>query len=118
MHDANDTFETFQGQTLEAGPTAAKHTPGPWVMRPHEDLPGDRFLGADVHSAGGSFVADCGSHDKANTNAALIAAAPELLESLTNLVGLAEIAGPGLRQYKAALDDARAAIAKACGGVR
>lgn len=45
-------------------------------------------------------------------NARLIAAAPALHESLTNLVGLAERRG-SLHEYAAALADARAVLASA-----
>jgi hypothetical protein len=48
-------------------------------------------------------------------NARLIAAAPLLLESLQNLVGLARMGAAPVRDYKAALADADAAIKKATG---
>lgn len=49
------------------------------------------------------------------TNGQLAAAAPELLDALTNLCGLAEKRPGSLFEYKAAIDSARAAIAKATG---
>jgi hypothetical protein len=49
------------------------------------------------------------------TNGQLEAAAPELLEALTNLCGLAEKRPGSLFEYKAAVDSARAAISKATG---
>lgn len=39
--------------------------------------------------------------------------AKKLLTALKNLVGLTEITGPNLHMYKAAIDDARKAIAEA-----
>lgn len=43
----------------------------------------------------------------------LIEAAPKLLQSLTNLVGLARLGAANLSKYHAALADAEAIIAKA-----
>lgn len=43
----------------------------------------------------------------------LVAVAPELLQSLTNLVGLARLGAANLSKYHAALAAAEAAIAKA-----
>jgi hypothetical protein len=54
-----------------------------------------------------------GEHDMAD--ARLIAAAPDLLEALTNLVGLAKMGAARLDKYHAALADAQAAIDKARG---
>ncbi len=45
----------------------------------------------------------------------LLAAAPELLTALEGLCGLAAMRPGHLHEYKAAVDDARAAIAKAKG---
>jgi hypothetical protein len=43
----------------------------------------------------------------------LVAVAPQLLQSLTNLVGLARLGAANLSKYHAALADAEAIIAKA-----
>ena len=57
-------------------------TPRPWKMqigifrRDHFDT------SADVHGAHGQFVADCGCHDAANANAALIVQAVNSHEAL------------------------------------
>lgn len=53
--------------------------------------------------------------EQALKNARLISAAPDLLESLVNLVGLARSGAAHLGKYHAALTDAEAAIAKSYG---
>lgn len=81
----------------------SKHTPGPWratlktVTAPETE---DR-LALEVRIHGGNV-------DDNRANARLIAAAPELLEALVEL--LAEVEGCGASEKKA-----RAAIAKATG---
>lgn len=55
------------------------------------------------------------SDEELEAIARLIAAAPDLLESLTNLVGLAKLGAASLDKYHAALSDAEAALAKARG---
>ncbi len=63
-----------------------KHTPKPWEQHKGED--GKTY--ATVRDATGQCVADCGSRtdEKAQANAQLIAAAPDLLEACE---GLAEL---------------------------
>lgn len=51
----------------------------------------------------------CGSQERAR----MIAATPELVESLRNLVGLAKMRGGNLHEYGAAIKDAEAALSKA-----
>lgn len=110
--------------------TEAKHTPGPWTLllpQPAEDEDGHQ-TGAfaypgGIEGADGNPVCEFGTLAGSGTmfeNEAdhlLIAAAPDLLVNLKNIVGLAELRGTGLHQYRAALDDARAAIAKAEGAI-
>ena len=99
--------------------SANKHTPGPWLR---DDRSG---LDCDVRAASGRKVALCwglASNNATNyradyraecdANAHLIAAAPELLEALQEMVSLVEVVIPfdGPQQRKA-----RAAIAKATG---
>lgn len=78
------------------------HTPGPWGVR-----------------AKGQKVAEIVRCDDEQANARLIAAAPELLEALTNLVARINHNG-GIGAYTGGpifvMLDARAAIAKATGG--
>jgi hypothetical protein len=82
-----------------------KHTPGPWAKS-----------GSVIRGIAGSErkVADVQIIDgEGQANAKLIAASPDLLESLTNLVGLAKLGAARLDKYHAALATAEAAIAKA-----
>ncbi len=101
-----------------------KHTPGPWSLGEPERV--GEGLHAPIHAQKHGELAmvvwqmedariervrsiDC------EANAHLIAAAPELLESLTNLVGLARLGAAHLDKYHAALASAEAVIAKARG---
>jgi len=87
--------------------TQAQHTDGPWVVFPAPGL--------DIGSTSWGFVASCTlrpSPEEMKANAALIAAAPELLESLKEaleVMGTWDDAEPGWATI------ARAAIAKAGG---
>jgi hypothetical protein len=86
-----------------------KHTPGPWVI--------DKSNPVKIQGIGPQpqirypvcFVSALGKHWQANTR--LIAAAPELLEALRELVESVAISDPGVYD----LDAARLAIAKATG---
>ncbi len=96
----------------------SKHTPGPWRAGTWgasvvSDQPiQDGINGSDdIQHYGGHLVAE----SIAACNMPLIIAAPELLESLTNLVGLAKLAAARLDKYHAALAHAEAVIAKARG---
>ena len=82
----------------------SKHTPGPWVTRgatirsTHPDAPADP-------------VCRCAGLDSTvDANARLIAAAPDLLEALANMVGA--FGGVG-ETTSPAIESARAAIRKA-----
>jgi len=105
------------------------HTPGPWEAR--ADYRGDLLDGVtlcfwevvrpDPRDTGPDdpnrdMICDMGAHPDGEANARLIAAAPELLESLTLLVD-AVTNGKNWPSYAAILDmrlyEARAAIAKA-----
>jgi hypothetical protein len=88
----------------------SKHTPGPWslycktkdeivVRKINKDM-GELCKIADVYGYG---------------NARLIAAAPELLEALENLVSLCEAGLNGEYNIEAELAEPRAAITKATG---
>ena len=90
-----------------------KHTPGPWKTQPHISL--DRL---EIRDADGRRIAECAmdfpmsakTHD---ANASLIAAAPELLEALQEIVTAAD--GEGWSQLDAGFTKARTAISKAIG---
>jgi len=92
----------------------SKHTPGPWEIKRHFD-PGYKFISAQKHTALAQVVWRMEDEDRSpvcEANAHLIAAAPELLEALQNLLKVHE--GEGGTQHHAG-DMARAAIAKAKG---
>lgn len=94
-----------------------KHTLGPWINKPATLNPRDpMFYKADVISGGirVAHVAGVGE-DCANANAYLIAAAPELLETLKDLV-YAKETGMGPSAVNLRYDLAKKAIAKATGG--
>jgi hypothetical protein len=99
----------------------SKHTPGPWVVTDK-----DNGIEFGVDTAGGEWgictvAGGAGetlkhdSQDASAANARLIAAAPELLDALKALVGLARMGAAPLSDYKAALRVADEAIAKATG---
>ena len=104
---------------------SAKHTPGPWYCLP------EYSNGGEVHSAAGIICdASIGRNEReeyqkahraeSEANARLIAAAPELLEALVAcnelLAGFLSESQNGL--HRAAIEMARAAIAKAQGGAK
>lgn len=103
-----------------------KHTPGPWKLGDIDITPFGRgfvrSIDADTHGELATVVwqmeddlDDNQPSTECEANANLIAAAPELLESLVNLVGLAELGAARLDKYHAALANAEAVIAKARG---
>lgn len=106
----------------------AKHTPGPWyALRGQRNISirhktGDRLLPmVNVASVRGKFPADC-PYGSSEANARLIAAAPELLDALIALLGVAPSKAPGAglivgaeEKHANALQAARAAIKKATG---
>ena len=106
----------------------AKHTPGPWyALRGQRNISirhktGDRLLPmVNVASVRGQFPTDC-PYGSSEANARLIAAAPELLDALIALLGVAPSKAPGAglivgaeEKHANALQAARAAINKATG---
>lgn len=127
---------------MSSGDEMSAHTPGPWKIRatggpsvhvtgPKEMAPGRKFTGppGDVVA----FVHDERGEREENPNARLIAAAPDLLEALEQLLWLAEPRCSALeleasrhptegrpgsaRMARRSVDHARAAIAKARGTV-
>ena len=102
-----------------------QHTPGPWVTGGCGDDGWRMILGPKTrfyHAFGEAYttgiahisVSDCEAEDLAN--ARLIAAAPELLAALQELFATASIRATTAESSIAAIDAARAAIAKATGG--
>lgn len=103
----------------------SKHTPGPWeiVQMDHgivvrtESPKKTRYDASRYAVVGGFERSDPEQLAEAIANARLIAAAPDLLKSLVDLVGLANAAMREVGEYdiETELADARAAIAKAEG---
>ncbi|CAB4122389.1 hypothetical protein UFOVP37_8 [uncultured Caudovirales phage] len=95
----------------------SKHTPGPWAM-PDSGQGRISKVGANGGWDGLIATADCGDYARSRSeglaNARLIAAAPELLEALKDMLDGHEDACTGYGE--GAADKARAAIARATGG--
>lgn len=94
-------------------PEKGEHTPGPWRM---EKTPSDHV---NVRDSDDNMVCEVyGSLHIQTTDARLIAAAPELLEALESLLSCPDLNLEGLEaETLKAIDNARAAIYKAKGGV-
>jgi hypothetical protein len=105
----------------------AKHTPGPWTLTADgagwyiECSPERGHSVAYIRAEIGEEDPDT-SDDEKEANARLIAAAPELLEALIALLGVAPSKAPGAglivgaeEKHANALQAARAAIKKATG---
>lgn len=91
---------------------SAQHTPGPWTAE--RDLPHNRM--PRVHGGDRSLICECGNmgteQDQWEANARLIAATPELLEALQDLLGAVDALMPSDGPLKT---KARSAITKARG---
>jgi hypothetical protein len=90
----------------------AKHTPGPWIADGYNvRVRNGRYIAytGPSHTPPSEYPKQCAEEDKAN--ARLIAAAPELLEALENLMETCEYGDHNADEYNAAV----AAIAKAKG---
>lgn len=92
-----------------------RHTPGPWkAVEAAYNPPGWLW----VQNGPGALLADVHQNvniplDARNANARLMAAAPELLEALQEIITAAD--GEGWSQLDAGFTKARAAVAKALG---
>jgi hypothetical protein len=91
------------------------HTPGPWISRRGTIGTVKYHIAEMMPSSYPDMPPGFAPADEQEANARLIAAAPELLEALLNLLPLAESAMKECGQYdiRAELHEARAAIAKA-----
>lgn len=95
-----------------------QHTPGPWksAISPGKGYVTVRTSGAIPDYELGRTIAHMSSgHRNIHEDAALIAAAPELLEQLKIMVAHFDEAVDDVAEYTALADKARAAIAKATG---
>jgi hypothetical protein len=102
--------------------TTTKHTPGPWKLRDHPLMPGAPVEVVDARGLAVVHLCAAGEKtydgDTTAANAALIAAAPDLLVAAAEL--LADLDARSLYRRRPGLEDAadtlRAAVAKARGG--
>lgn len=93
-----------------------EHTPGPWKLDSGRRIitpSGTFFLAYGKDKHGNAEFRDFCELDR---NAHLVAAAPELLEALGNLLSYAEDAASDADERPGCINQARAAIAKARGG--
>ena|SRR3990167_9508530 len=87
-----------------------QHTPGPWNLEPMRSPTGNMLI------TNGRRETVALLRDSLQDDARLIAAAPELLTSLTEcLAALDQLHREGLREYHPIADASRAAIARATG---
>lgn len=99
------------------------HTPGPWEAVLPNDPRGQPvpyycgLVSLVSHDPSISIVASDGYVESGawEANARLIAAAPDLLESLTSLLAAIEPGGFSLEDLRGEMDDANAALKKARG---
>lgn len=88
----------------------SKHTQGPWTMHGPCEITGRYSI---VHNGPLAYVGDANQSGDGEANARLIAAAPEMLDALHELVKYLGVdVDNGLDEL---LTNARAAIAKATG---
>jgi hypothetical protein len=90
------------------------HTPGPWKtykLADDTETYGDH-AGCFIVTTNNDETEICGVVSSED-NAHLLSAAPELLEALKGLVGLATLRPGHLQDYKAAVNIAQTAIKKA-----
>lgn len=62
-----------------------QHTPGPWEIEPHSTIDKCFNVGPGI-----SIDYDDVNHEEQDANARLVSAAPELLEALQLIIGMAE----------------------------
>jgi len=86
-----------------------QHTPGPWSTYTPNYMKSVHAIDPDICE-----MTSTRPLDEVSANAQLIAAAPELLEALQELIAEADNTGGSIRQVtRYSVDKARAAIAKA-----
>jgi hypothetical protein len=90
---------------------STKHTPGPWAAAPTD---GGFAVYEDDGEGNGDHIQCIPGHPRGEANARLIAAAPELLSALRDMVQREAYLYPD-SESNVILDAARAAIAKATG---
>lgn len=100
--------------------TKATHTPGPWsnnwIIRGSSHIDGHRANGEPIPSLRRAVAHIINRDAEAEANLNLIAAAPEMLEALEELISCRHRDRKGHAEYEIALDNCEAAIQKARGG--
>ena len=103
-------------------PETVTHTPKPWRLSEHGTIEGHRTdadMMAQVANTKGFSTNTCETHQESAANAALIVTAPEMLDSLHELVAGLYAVGITMPKIRAAtqeaLDRAKAIIARAEG---
>jgi len=108
------TSETdTEGRTMDTL-TTPKHTEGPWKMRPYTKAGETEYL-IDTGDGWTTAKVNATIPDEDRANAALIAAAPDLLDALREIVDHAEHYGAAPISADLMFSRARAAISKAEG---
>lgn len=98
---------------------SAKHTPGPWSLAESKVFMYQTLIMANGNSAPIATLYGSLTDCENGRNARLIAAAPDLLEALHAIVSsLSDNDEEGLIEHSEQIIAARAAIAKATGGVQ
>lgn len=93
------------------GDAPATHTPGPWTARPRRT--GDSWwVEAPIEGGRLGYLAECVGRNASEANALLVAAAPDLLQALRDVL---EMIDHEIPVSVGSLGKARAAIAKAEG---
>lgn len=94
MFTVSKTYQIATYESAEDGESAMAHTPGPWAFRPETSA----IVGA-THHVGENYAYETIGHlsesifidaSEREANARLIAAAPDLLAALENIISLAE----------------------------
>lgn len=108
-----------RGGDAPAGADMSAHTPGPWHVNKDQPIVFDtdnKHVVADCYDREHPFYAERMLYAERYANACLIAAAPDLLSALKQLVAdYGDVPDPTDADGNAVMDAARAAIVKATG---
>lgn len=102
-------FNNWKDKTMEK----TKHTQGPWTVKQWDNFPDQAVISDETNTRCLALIDKADEQDEAN--AALIAAAPDLLEALEKALADAEGAIRVDGMMLGWMDAARAALAKARG---
>jgi len=113
IQEQNTTSTTSTTSTtfITSITTETQHTPGPWMHKATASL-GPQYAVYPEDSTTGAVICIVYDHGNTEANARLIAAAPELLEALRDIVRAHDVK-MGKGAVKLRIELARVAIAKA-----